>query len=1318
MLVDGTNFKVYELDSKESIRDRIAVKKRMLPKYIHFFSKFNSDGIENMETRLLSEEIKNQTVMDISDFYQECLELYTINIEEFANFWYIYNLDKGKRSDPHKEFLFAEFLEKHSINFEVFKSEVSEFQKINLSRFEKLKKQVNQRTEQFIEFEKFETVYSTVNETVRIKTELQFEADYDIYELFNALKMSRDIPFAVIGEYYKILKDFVPSEKWTYTRERQEGDFKDKQDVLFLKVLNLKNETLKNVQKTDPNLYSTITIFFESQQDEDKRKREERLKKEEKEKKDKQREEKKKKDELKKKELEKNTKIKRRKKKGEEEKQNNDIVDEEIVKFVVPEIDLPVEIIGEKIEEKKIGVINQINKVYMRIEGNVNPNLDEKSFVQRVLLSFPKAVDILSIRQIQIKSEFLVPDFHMDRPVFMDLILNNDIFSSICFVDERYRIQKEKGGIYLYFAFTPDDSEDKFVTCSITEQIVEKTSLKIIAKDKLLKPDTSYLRIRITKASDEIVAERFRNILMKLLSLYNKERDNVIEKYNEFIPNFEDYVDNLREEIEKKRKKSTRTNKMLKDVDPEQFISGYARSCQRPVQPRIVQEYVEGMEMPDEIKQLEDEGFQIMIFPKRAEEGKQFYYVCNKSKKDKYPGLKKNKLSNFEKFPLIPCCYKVDHTTKKKSLWREYYEDKDKTLANFTGSNNIEEEEDDEKHIYTTNKILPANRMGILAKDVDIYFKSINIHNKFLRQGVTRSYNSIIEVILLALDPNFDGYSKNEKMDLLREKRLDMLQTIAESNIFQEAYNYTPEMIAVYLADPQKYLDPKLFIRMLEEYFGCYLFIFTQNIQHPYGVLAAPYHVQAYLTLEKKPERETVFIYEHMGAELDRSMYPQCELIVQLGEKGDKDYSFKSKYEIVKRTNDIFKELYYSKSSDEKLTINFKSDIIGQGIDYYGKTRFLQFENICILTDPLPMLKIKRNFVYKPVKESHALEFLKVEKIVKYTSHIVSNKLIGLRAKKGNVKFYIPIKPKDSILKDSCDDCNAPSFIYKESEMDIYNHFHRTARYIVEYMLYLFSIDYLDEKPEIIDAEYIKKFVERNIEIDESFIYSYVPRTFSLESGVLRDRKLVVYNENVLKRLVYVLRLRLRNNLEEVKQYSKYKYIQQYYSDIKDFEQTDKQLILYGQHALMKWIENKKPIYQLYDTIQPSSLSLQNELMKSFTEEEVEGKLFVIIFTASWCKPCRSLMNRISDPRNISDKKKRERELLHKYGKDVSFIYIDIDSNKGIASMYNVSSLPYIYFMTIEEGKLIELDKIKGNDNVNESVKLIESKITYILNKD
>lgn len=1300
--VDGKRFITYELDSRESIKNRIALEKKILPDRILFTFTVDENGDTNITTTTIEDVMNRYKNSQFQQFYEDNKDQFNIDFESIANIWYLIVLDEGKKSDPYVDLTFDEYIKQYKYSLSRLQDSIKDFKEQQRSKFNLFTASAKKELDIVKELDRHKSIHTTSVEVVKVKTEVSFEVDYDIFELFNYIKMSRDVPFAVIGDYYKILKDFIPLDRWTYAREKLEADFGNKKEVLYLKTLNVRNEPIKNFQKTDPNLYSTVSIYFETPQEETKRKRDERLRIEEQLEKERKKEEKRRREEEKKE----GKKIIRKKKgdllkKGEEKEEVPQVQEKKEEKAEKKLREIVIED-----DEDEQDVIVRSSKVYLRVESIINPEFTEDELIDRILSTFPSKISIQTKKQIQIKAEFLVPQFHLDRPIFLDMVMNDPVFSRVCFVDERMRLQKEKGGVYLYFAFSPDDPDDKLITCSMTEQIVEKTSLKVISKDPELKIDTPYLKVRITKALDIHSAESFKNIFSRLISLYNAKKEEVIDRYKKYIEDIEDIIDDMRSDIEKKRRRSTRTRKMLKDIDPDQFISGYSRwLCPTKRAPKIIasKDNPDDPE-PEEISKLEEKNIQVMLFPKNNIESgvtyNQYYYSCDHHSQDKYPGLRVNKLSNSEKYPIVPCCYKKDHRSKKKSIWRKYYEEGQGFDDFRDKKQETKDDDEDEKHIYTTNKILPSKRYGILVKNIENYFASIDINGRYLRQGVSRSYNSIIEVLMMAIDPDFDGYNSTERKERIEEIRAEILDRSVNSDVYQQAYNYTPETIKVYLMDNKKYLDPKVFIRLLEDYFDCYIFIFSQNEQNPYGILDCPYHGKEYLQLKRNPKRPVVFIYEHMGAELDRAEYPQCELVVRIDSTNEYEFLFDGKYEVVKRTIDIFNEMYSTRDKDSRIIVSFENKIVSQDLDYHGKTRFLQFNNgICILTDPLPPLSVKYGCKYKTVPASKAIDFLDSENANRRKDHIVSGKRVGIYASKGDVNFYIPIRPEEVDFDDQIE-IPTPTFILPKSELTMFNEYHRRARCIIEYMLYLFSVDYRQYKPTSIDRFYIKKFVDRCIEVDPTFVYGHVPRVFSMNSGVLRDKKLIIPNTTTLKKLLYVLRVKLRNNIEEVKNYSDYKYINQYYIDIKDFSQTENQPILFGQNALRKWIESSKPKYPLLDSVRHSETSLLSELLRYDT-----SKIFVVVFFAEWHKPSKSLLNK------VYTSKRDEVTLYTKYSDRVNFVYVDIDTNRGISSSLNVDSIPYVYIFKVVDEKLIEVSSIKGGDNVYENVKLVEKEI-------
>ena len=1348
--VNGKRFEIYDLDSMTFIKERIAIKKEVPVEYIFYNFNWTPNGLyidyktidDTMHdfqhnpdfTAYLKKNENSLFDLEIHGGGPDTVRFqFNTDISTLAKFW----LKRFSSLNPYQLFQLEESLKTHDVLLSKINSDLSEFKKNLQTRITLLKKKTEIDIEFFKKFQSYDSIYSTTSEIVKIKTEIEFEVDYDVYELFNHIRMSRDVPFAVIGEYYKILKDFTPLTKWTYARERVEGDFGNKEDVLYLKTLNVKNEPMANFTKTNPALYSTVSIVFESPQEETKRKRAERLKQEEEQEKNykkKLKEEKAMADKRKKEKNKKNSKnISDEEKELERERKKEEQKEKQRIKEKQKEIQKKEQ---EKLEKELLDESTEIvrsSKVKLRVESVVNHEFDEDELIDRILSTFPTDIFVKSKKQIHIKAEFLVPDFYMDHHVFMDSIFNNGMLNRMFFVDERSKLQhqKEKGGVYLYFASSSDDEPDELMmTCSVTDQLVEKTNLKIIARDPKLVVGSNYLRVRITRAFDYESIDKFRNIFGRILTIYNNSKNKIIERYIEFIPEFEDNIKSSRADFITKRKKDSRTKSMLKDIDPDQFIAGYSRwLCPTKRAPKITQPTEE------EIDKMENKGIQTMLFPKNdVPDYNQYLYTCDHHSEYRFPGLRINKLGNAEKYPLVPCCYKKDHRSKKKSIWRQYYEE-DKDLDDFRDKKTNDGEDNNIKHIYTTNKILPFRRYGVLVRNIEIYFSNVDINSRYIRQGVTRGYSSIIETLMMALDEDFDDYTPDDRREKIFEIREKLAKLAETSDVYQNAYIYTPKTIKTYLRDTKKYLDPKMFIRLLEEYFKVYIFIFSQNEENPYGVLSCPNHVKEYMRNRKDPTRKTVLIYEHMGSELDKAEYPQCELIIRIGSDEKQEFIFTEKYEVVKRTNEIFNEMYFTHKKDGKIFLSFNSKIVGQGIDYYGKTRFLEFElddseeTICILTNPIPSISgIPFVYKYKTVKYNLVKEWLRNEKISSTTEHIVENTVVGIKGVKGDVDFYIPLtesREQSKYIENEKDITASPSFLLDKSELTLYNEYHQRARCIIEYMLYLFSLFYRrnnenrekeKEKEKKIDQKYIESFVNNCITINSEFEYGSVNRLFSLTtSGVLNKNKLVLHNTEILKKLIYVLRVRLRDNMNEVKNYADYKYIQHYYVDIKDFSQTENQPIIYGQVALQKWIDNKKPRYNLVSTITHQGRTL----LKEFTESTLDkDKVFCIVFIAEWHAPSKNLMNSIYATRKRFDKNGKIKEDLYtKYSNKVNFVYVNIDNNKSLTSTYNVESIPYVVFLKMERDRLTELGKIKGTENTVENVKIVSKELDKILGR-
>ena len=388
-------------------------------------------------------------------------------------------------------------------------------------------------------------------------------------------------------------------------------------------------------------------------------------------------------------------------------------------------------------------------------------------------------------------------------------------------------------------------------------------------------------------------------------------------------------------------------------------------------------------------------------------------------------------------------------------------------------------------------------------------------------------------------------------------------------------------------------------------------------------------------------------MYEHTGTtEGDE----HCEIIAKSSDwkRDDEETAFKYNTDTIVKIKEVFNEMYIRTISNgvehNNLRLNnlqlpsFKKRIIGQLVDYFGKTRYLKFENNIILyTNPLPNLLVPL-FDPKELKnltsKKDAFKFL--DKF-DHTAVYLNDKIIAYKGQLGYIEFYLPIKEKEE-KEEKEKEFSVITFpnYNEQDQLAKFNLFKRLSRYILEYVFYLFSIYYKkkyvakiekkEEKKELkrkdkkelkrkekekeeenLD-EFIVKFASKNIVINPKFEYKIVKRLFDIENNsLLENGKIVLPNVQTMKRVLYALRLNLKNYGDEIKNYSNRKYIKNYYEDINDFDQGDNFIIVVGELAVKQWISSLAINYHTTDiikAIQPTEKKRVRKTKKKETKKE------------------------------------------------------------------------------------------------------------------
>ena len=609
-------------------------------------------------------------------------------------------------------------------------------------------------------------------------------------------------------------------------------------------------------------------------------------------------------------------------------------------------------------------------------------NRIQNTFTQEILFSGEKIIYIGGI--------FYIPGIYFDKYILADLCLSDEFFRKFMKIDESLRAYRKKSSVYVYF--TDPRYPNDYLTASISQKFMEKGDLKDVPDMIKFPIGESYIRVKISRAKSLQHIYRFQKILSRLFSEYSNKVEEIINIYQEFIPNF-GKVPEIKIKVFKKT---------LKNLVPSQFISNYTRLCPHP--PEIV--FPE-----DEQKYLEKyPNNQTIIFPNISEEGKQHKYICTDSK-FKYPGLKRNNLENKNILKYLPCCYPKNQT--QSSNYLKYYEkvdiSKDEQIKN--------------KRIIITKKILDPDIFGILPEYLNNLLISIHPEYEFLRKGVSRTRNSFIECIAEAFDEEHSQFARiDDRIPSFLEKiRIELATYDSIPITRQENYDINISEIRDDILNLREYFDPKKYYRLLEKNYNCNIYLFNEK-----GMII-PDHIQNYLRYYQRYPY-SIFIYEHLGSESDNARYPQCEIISGFNQNiGDNSLFYKLPYgnRISREIEKIFvkyNQSYLYKNLSKRIIIPSFDKVISQSIDGYGKTRSLHFQynenQIRLYTDPLPPIsKPEISFEYKPIDIQLVHDFFNYLQIPIQHQTVVDGKCIEVSGFYENILYTCVVFPTEILEK-------------------------------------------------------------------------------------------------------------------------------------------------------------------------------------------------------------------------------------------------------------------------------------------------------------
>ena len=821
-------------------------------------------------------------------------------------------------------------------------------------------------------------------------------------------------------------------------------------------------------------------------------------------------------------------------------------------------------------------IFTKDNNIHVSFLLNIDEtNVLEEYFSNRFFNTIRKSIGdirILEREVTELNGVFVFPFQTLKKNVFLDLIMNDDVYSSILSVNENVKTSKKRKGIFATFLNRGDK-----VSSSIVASIIDKKTIRTMFKyNKNFKISDYYVKVKVSKAKDYEVVERFKGILSKLFVIYNNKCESIVSFYSEYVHNFAKEEAVSREDM-------SETKIGLREIAPDIYGPNYTRVCR--YNPEVIDD--------DLAEEEKSKGNEVIVFPKSSEESTQRNYICNYSNHI-YPGLMNNPFNNKDKFPYIPCCFMKNQKNISGSKYKTYYEGEKQISSGFKQQN-----------LYTTNKIIPKGASGTLPDKINDMFRvidDIELDNYiYVRKGVARNKSSFLSGVLEAMridDGNIiDLDTEHEIDEYIRLKRLSLATRENASLCKQEMYDYSENEIVEMIKNVNVYFDPKLFINMIQVRYKCNIFIFSNT-----GMIL-PRYTQNYI--RSKNNHPCILMYEHIGSQSNRAEYPQNDIIFKwkITDANDQTFKFEQNSLTYQGADRMFTELSktYSLNYNSPVFIDVetylhKIPVISQKFDSYGKTRLIKtlFEDkeITLLTTPLPPFAVHSVYsLNKPIENLDIDTLLKfvdsvgitlVSKVVDDKSQI--NEVSGYI---GPINLIIPIAPiiasatsvtelrvlqvleLKNVNETTCSLLNT-------SLLQTYNRNNRLARFISEYALWLFSIFIRNKSIDNINDDTINLFLLEHVKVDTSFKYDHsIPKTFSLTTYIIDDKnKLICSSEKMVDKLRYILKLESVRYLDKVTNYHRRKYIESVYLDISDFIPRSNQVILLGQNALENYIKS------------------------------------------------------------------------------------------------------------------------------------------------
>jgi hypothetical protein len=794
-----------------------------------------------------------------------------------------------------------------------------------------------------------------------------------------------------------------------------------------------------------------------------------------------------------------------------------------------------------------------ITPTFVKVSSNFTTRDATPELLLRLIdktFPFSQPLQSMTENQKQIKAEYYIVYPDINFHVFLQYIYSHPIFSEFLFIDESKEVLREdKQYVYMYYypnprspkqviTFTIKNVSDSTIDCGATEAT-----------------NYSYIRVSISRCPNKQMMEDTIHFLCKVLESYREQKEEASMS---------------RKNVTVKEKPKVKEKRVKKE--------GKARG--NPYAPlEMSLEHMENRKnefylvnrgsLPARFRWLvnnptDEFGVdkpQAMIYPKT---GDQHFYVCNVNPLYKYVDLRKDKAEEEE---YTPYCFKLNHFTDQEGIGSTLYT-YEKEVVEARPAKSIAYE-------ISTNKIVDEGQLGSALTWMKRWNNIIEPEMTWKRLGVTTSVtDSILYVLEFAFDDKYKIPKDVKKITQahINEVREKMTRTgdvkrnkvslrASYGCIMSELQTNHPDAIKSYLEQFEKgYIDPMRYLSFLSYWYDATIYLVKKDGQQkmfPFYI-THPHFSNEYCT-SPTPYDKCVFVVINQGTEFGSTRYPICELLVRTEDKSIQKTVLRAS-PIVEATEQLLSDVYgkYERTLPIPSTFQIKS----QSISERGWVNWIHYkqgqEDRSIgLLEPLHSVSlmpiITNVFLWTNEQiNSFCAEHADWTDKTEYT--YMGYK--GYRLSCDNHSYMFPIK---RITNDT---------------LQLYQWFERMSRYLVQYVLYLFSI-YMNQNTVTSKdiVQHLSLFAEEFIVINEERYNEPFPveRTFT-GNPLFRNQKVYVPSETVKKKLIYALLQTYRNNKQSLQEYRKEFTMRNYYMYSHDFTPYPNHHIIKSEKAFLLYM--------------------------------------------------------------------------------------------------------------------------------------------------